>query len=58
VGGKAEIKEDGGEGMGEFLGWASYDLEMWCDGCKCWYDREYQHEHQDCEEEQEDENEN
>jgi len=44
--------------MGEFLGWASYDLEMWCDGCKCWYDREYQHEHQDCEEEQEDENEN
>lgn len=39
--------------MGQFLGWASYDLTLWCDHCGKEYDAEYAHEHEDCEEEEE-----
>ena len=38
--------------MGQFLGWLSYDLKLWCDHCGKECDAEYAHEHEDCEEEE------
>ena len=38
--------------MGNFLGWLSYDLKLWCDYCGKEYDAEYAHEHEDCEEDE------
>ena len=34
--------------MGNFLGWASYDLWNWCEHCGEEYDPDYEHEHDDC----------
>lgn len=39
--------------MGNFLGWLSYDLKLWCDHCGDEYDPDYAHEHEHCEEEEE-----
>jgi hypothetical protein len=39
--------------MGNFMGWLSYDLKLWCDHCGDEYDPEYAHEHEHCEEEEE-----
>ena len=42
--------------MGQFLGWASYDLWCYCPHCREEYDPDYEHEHDDCgEDENEDE---
>lgn len=38
--------------MGNFLGWASYDIKWRCEHCGEKYDPEYAHEHEDCEEEE------
>ena len=38
--------------MGNFLGWASYDIKWRCEHCDE-YDPEYAHEHEHCEEEEE-----
>ena len=37
--------------MGQFLGWASYDIKWRCDHCGEECDPEEAHEHDDCEEE-------
>ena len=34
--------------MGQFLGWASYDLKHYCKYCRDFYDEEESHEHEDC----------
>ena len=39
--------------MGQFLGWASYDLRWRCVHCGEECDAEDAHEHDDCEEEEE-----
>ena len=45
--------------MGQFLGWASYDIKWWCEHCGDEYDPEDAHEHKHCgEEENEDEEHN
>ena len=38
--------------MGQFLGWASYDIKWRCDHCGEECDPEDAHEHEDCEEEE------
>ena len=37
--------------MGQFLGWASYDIKWRCEHCGEECDPEDVHEHDDCEEE-------
>ena len=42
--------------MGQFLGWASYDIKWRCEHCGEEHDPEYAHEHKHCgEDENEDE---
>jgi hypothetical protein len=36
--------------MGTFLGWATYDLKMFCEHCQEYFDPEYKDEHMECEE--------
>ena len=41
--------------MGQFLGWASYDIKRWCPHCEEEYDHdpEYADEHRHCKEKEE-----
>lgn len=34
--------------MGEFLGWASYDISYYCEECDEFYEEEDKNEHKDC----------
>ena len=43
-----ETNRKGTKLMGQFLGWASYDLPHYCKYCRDFYDEEESHEHEDC----------
>jgi len=34
--------------MGQFLGWASYDISYYCPYCDEFYEQEDEHEHENC----------